>query len=196
VVDEATIRRLADASDEVEHVYEGIRSRYRQNHYAALRAVLVAAEERQIIHPRVLHHILFNKTGMAQQGIEIEPGAYRKVDVYIALSYWETHRFPHWSRVPALMIEWWADVENAERIRLPNGHRPETIWDLHAHFESVHPFIDGNGRVGRLVMWNMQAFAGVDLRLVSPNNVGAYYDELQAWRLSHTRFLEEDTRGQ
>lgn len=183
-VDETTIRRLCDESDKVEHVYEGIRSRYRQNHYAALRAVLVAAQERQIIHPRVLHQMLFNKTGMMQQGIEIDPGAYRQVSVYIQRSdvVGDIHRFPNWTRVPDLMVEWWADVENAERIRLPNGHRPETIWDLHAHFESIHPFIDGNGRVGRLVMWGMQAFAGLDLRLVSLKNVGGYYDELEAWR--------------
>jgi len=157
--DERLLRYLVDASDKVEHVYEGIRSRYKQNHYAALRAVLVAAQEHQLIHPRVLHQMLFNKTGMMQQGIEIEPGAYRQRGVYIQRSSDpdDIHRFPHWERLPALMLDWWRCVNSYMVLDL---HRAASVFEFHAWFESIHPFIDGNGRVGRLVLWNMQAWIG------------------------------------
>lgn len=51
---------------------------------------------------------------------------------------------PHYIRVPELInvflrdFEYWADLD------------PKT---LHIRFERIHPFIDGNGRVGRLLMW-------------------------------------------
>lgn len=53
----------------------------------------------------------------------------------------------------------------------------------HAHFEAVHPFIDGNGRVGRLLLPMMMAAEGyVPLYLapyIAANRVG-YYDGLKA----------------
>jgi len=53
----------------------------------------------------------------------------------------------------------------------------------HAHFESVHPFSDGNGRVGRLLLPMMMAAEGhVPLYLapyIAANRAG-YYDGLKA----------------
>ena len=56
-------------------------------------------------------------------------------------------RPPDWTEVPALTSEW---VKRA--CALPNADvpLPEAVAGLHAGFERIHPFLDGNGRVGRL----------------------------------------------
>jgi Fic family protein len=55
----------------------------------------------------------------------------------------------------------------------------------HAHFEAVHPFIDGNGRVGRLLLPLMMASQGHGPLYLSPYieaNRTAYYEALKAAR--------------
>src|SRR5918996_5979048 len=52
--------------------------------------------------------------------------------------------------IPALIAEWLDEVAlipTAEPL-----HFPEALARLHARFERIHPFLDGNGRTGRLVL--------------------------------------------
>lgn len=59
-------------------------------------------------------------------------------------------RPPAWSDVPALIHDW---IAEAQRIRdVDHGAIPEALAELHAWFERIHPFLDGNGRAGRLVL--------------------------------------------
>lgn len=69
--------------------------------------------------------------------------------------------------VPALMHNWLLDVHTAP----PEGH--------HIAFEHIHPFADGNGRTGRLLMWWMQAKRGDILTYISKKEVQAYYQWFQ-----------------
>jgi Fic family protein len=58
----------------------------------------------------------------------------------------------------------------------------------HAHFEAVHPFADGNGRVGRLLLPLMMAAAGQAPLYLSPYieaNRNAYYAALKAAQQRH-----------
>lgn len=65
--------------------------------------------------------------------------------------------------VPAAMEEW---LEN--------------FWDRtpkenHIRFEKIHPFIDGNGRVGRLLMWWQERRLGQPLTLIKYEDRAEYY---------------------
>ena len=56
---------------------------------------------------------------------------------------------PSWPLVPALLDEWVA------RERSPTARPrsfPDRLAEIHCSFEQIHPFLDGNGRTGRLVL--------------------------------------------
>lgn len=63
---------------------------------------------------------------------------------------------PPWPDVSGQMRTWinraWALRRDVRNGTVPASSLPLRLADLHAHFERVHPFIDGNGRTGRLVL--------------------------------------------
>ncbi len=57
---------------------------------------------------------------------------------------------PPWTDVPALVGDWITDAQ-----ALPGTDDsvvPQVLASLHARLEQIHPFLDGNGRTGRLVL--------------------------------------------
>lgn len=75
------------------------------------------------------------------------PGSFREHDIE---NFPAGMRPPSWPEVPALVGDWISDAQalrEADRSTLP-----QTLADLHARFERIHPFLDGNARTGRLVL--------------------------------------------
>ena len=73
------------------------------------------------------------------------PGTFREHDIE---TFPGGMRPPPWTDVPAQMHDW---VRSAKRIA--RAERPiETLAQAHDQFERIHPFLDGNGRVGRLLL--------------------------------------------
>lgn len=78
------------------------------------------------------------------------PGSFRQHEI---------HPFPGgmtpvtWPQVPAEIQGWIDDVRDLAAIAAGSrSSLPERLADLHARFERIHPFLDGNGRTGRLVL--------------------------------------------
>ena len=85
------------------------------------------------------------------------------------------HMPPSAGEVPSLMhqlIEWL----NREGKKMPII---ETASILHHKFVHIHPFLDGNGRTGRLVMNLLLLKAGYPLVIILKNDRKKYYKALR-----------------
>ncbi|MCK4940900.1 Fic family protein [candidate division WOR-3 bacterium] len=96
---------------------------------------------------REIHRILIKGTRGAKKGL----GEFRRTQNWIGpegASLFEAHFVPP---PPEQVLETMANLEeffNREN-RMPALVRVALI---HAHFETIHPFVDGNGRIGRLLI--------------------------------------------
>lgn len=57
----------------------------------------------------------------------------------------------------------------------------EDIIDFHHQFENIHPFQDGNGRIGRLIMFKECLAAGIVPFIITEELKLFYYRGLQEW---------------
>jgi excisionase family DNA binding protein len=80
-----------------------------------------------------------------------DKGVYRRIPVKIMGAY---HEPPQPYLVPVQMERLVADLSK------DNRHTIETAALFHLNFEGIHPFIDGNGRTGRLILNLMLMQAG------------------------------------
>ena len=78
-----------------------------------------------------------------------------------------------------------------KKVNFFKGHPIEHIARMHAEFEAIHPFGDGNGRVGRLMMIIQLIHKGYAPCVIRVNEKAKYYEYLQyAQKKSETHFVK------
>lgn len=78
-----------------------------------------------------------------------------------------------------------------------SGKTFEDLLDFHVRFEQIHPFQDGNGRVGRLVLLKECLKYGHTPFIIADDMKRFYYLGLQEWRAGrHERLLDTCWMGQ
>lgn len=97
------------------------------------------------------------------------PGAFRQKQVRIGGASFATSTFnpPPFADVAACMAEH-IDYLRCEGMQQVHQSIVTQMAVAHAHFEAVHPFADGNGRVGRLLLPLMLGAAGHTPLYLSP----------------------------
>jgi cell filamentation protein, protein adenylyltransferase len=132
---------------------------------------------------RELHRVLLQ----SGRGANKNPGEFRRDQNWIGGTRPGNARFvpPPWTEVVPAM-------SNLEKyLHDEFGPTPVLIKAAvaHAQFETIHPFVDGNGRVGRLLITLLMCSEGVlrrpllYLSLYFKQNRDTYYDHLQRVRL-------------
>ena len=89
---------------------------------------------------------------------EHEIGFYRSVPVYIG-----GHEALNFLKIPEAIESWLLDVETS--IKIP-GKDGNNIKLDHIEFERIHPWVDGNGRTGRMFLNYSRVKAGLPLLII------------------------------
>ena len=93
-------------------------------------------------------------------------GKFRKSDVSIGL-----HTPPNWKTLQPLI---------KDLIYVINSNKDP--WVCHMEFEYIHPFIDLNGRTGRMLLYWQEKKQGIEPRVILNENKGHnYYDKLSEY---------------
>lgn len=153
-----------------------------KNHQAALGNMMKWLDENKKTNViteetvKKLHAVLMN-------GILTDAGQYRRHNVRIAGAHVPTTNYV---KIPDRMKGFIKGLKLAK-----GGDIYSHIAKTHAQFEQIHPFSDGNGRVGRLIMYAQALQNGLAPVLIKQEKKQAYYTYLQRAQLQTEHiFLE------
>ncbi|MDE2695849.1 MAG: Fic family protein [Chloroflexota bacterium] len=113
------------------------------------------------------------------------PGAYRRHDIQ---PFPAGMTPPPWTDVAAEMTEW---ITEANSLQPTAADFPEAVARAHCRFEQIHPFLDGNGRTGRLVLNLLLVRLGYPPAIVYKNQRARYLDALRRGDLGDPGALGE-----
>jgi cell filamentation protein, protein adenylyltransferase len=88
-------------------------------------------------------------------------GSFRKVNVTVG-----GRHCPHFNEVPRLLDSWLEEMYDWQM------RDPKT---MHVKFEHIHPFVDGNGRTGRMLLWWHERRLGLKPSLITFEDRWDYY---------------------
>lgn len=141
-----------------------------KNHQAALKYLFTQLEDVKKINEKLilkLHSVLMN-------GIRDDAGAYRRHGVRIVGSNVPTANY---LKVPILMSNIVGEINKKQKDNITH------VSNIHARFEQVHPFSDGNGRIGRLILVAMILVKNIAPATVKQEYKRLYYTSLRRAQL-------------
>lgn len=188
------LRSESSASSQIEHLTSSVRNvalaeladespqnaRLVAGNVAAIRKALASQDEITVDSIRDVHRILINWSG------ESFGGELRREQVWVGGTPYSPHGAhyvpPTWQRVPEYLDDIVAFISREDVDPIVQAAV------AHAQFETVHPFIDGNGRTGRVLLHKILRRSGVLLHVTLPlsagllHNVDAYMKSLEAYQ--------------
>ena len=149
------------------------------NHLSALNFVLSDGWELNENTPLDIHRILTRNIPFFEDGGN--SGAYRRVDCYIGI---ETCPFPY--QIQNLMKLWFEKTKEFMNLVYDNNlSAKDCAFISHHIFEVIHPFIDGNGRTGRLLINKVLYDLGEEPIIIMFDDRNEYYNSIQNFRNKH-----------
>ena len=155
------------------------------NHFRAADMVIMTATSALTeAYVKRLHEVLKSGTSDSRKDW-FAVGDYKRLDNVVGDM--ETCPAKDVHREMAKLLQWYSGAEKTL----------ENIIDLHVRFESIHPFQDGNGRVGRLILLKECLKHNITPFVIAENFKQFYYLGLSDWRRgSRLRLLDTCRTGQ
>ncbi len=151
------------------------------NNIEAMRAALAFDSPLSVDSILQIHASLVNHRG------ESYGGTLRREQVWIGGGPYSPHAAayvpPQHTRVPAYLDDLVAFAARDDVVPIVKAAI------VHAQFESVHPFIDGNGRTGRVLLHKLLRDAGVLSHVTLPVSAGLLHD-VDAYMTSITEYQQ------
>lgn len=108
----------------------------------------------------MLHHLVGNQKGY-----------FREQQVWVG----QREGAP-WYAVPTLIENWCKKANFVLGITNPVKGIEDIIKDDHIAYEHIHPFIDGNGRTGRIFLNWQRVKAGLPILTITEKEKSSYYE--------------------
>lgn len=118
--------------------------------------------------------------------INFDAGEFRKGDNAILGATFST---PKASEVYSKIREWLANTNYRLSISKTNDEKIDVILEQHLQFEKIHPFSDGNGRVGRMIMLLQALQNDIPPFIIEKNDRPLYITALHTEELSQLKAL-------
>ena len=143
------------------------------NHFAAVRYIVdnISAPLTQTFLKK-LHHILTYGT-YADRKENLHPGEYRTSVSNIGVNPKEIS-----SGLATMVKDYESGAVNLEKI-----------LDFHVRLEKIRPFVDYNGRLGRLVMMKECLRYGIDPFIIDDKRRGAYNRGIEEWETNQSQLI-------
>lgn len=149
------IREFLEESNAIEGVYGK----------AALKQALLAWDF-LMCHNSLTKRVILKTHAILMKDTDLEPkyiGKYRDCRVWVG-----GHEGLPSGDIEKEIKKWMYRTQES-RIRVDSK-------DLHVQFEKIHPFVDGNGRIGRMLMnWTRIMINEEDILILRANQRGEYY---------------------
>ena len=142
-----------------------------KNHQSAIKFLFDYLSKNKKIDEKLilkLHSILMN-------GIRDDAGFYRRHEVRIVGSNVAT---ANCLKIPELMKILIKEINQKKVVGI------EHATYIHSRFEQIHPFSDGNGRIGRLILTAMLLKNNLPLAIIEVKEKGLYLNYLRKSQLS------------
>jgi hypothetical protein len=179
MISDDDLARLVRESNAIEGIYAEPGDPDWDNHWKA--AEYVRAEPGPaLMDPRRIHRL------MLPHRPEVTPGRYRRARPGLTgnVTVGGDIKMP-WRDVPKAMTWLSGKAAVVPLLLLP----AEALWAYHYEFEVIHPFFDGNGRVGRLWVNALAEEAGHPWMIVLESQRQDYYEAIRRWESNPDRTL-------
>ncbi len=147
-----------------------------------------AAEQREAVNHQTALYFLLDELAEGGEGFSFTPDLVRAAHLRMMnglisdAGYYRSHgvrirgasvSLANYLKIPELM-ERWCNLVNGE-----TGDKIELLARSHAEFERIHPFADGNGRTGRLMLFILALKIGLVPPILKKERRFAYYKYLE-----------------